>query len=1060
MQPSSNPASPQNRVPVWGILIAIGMALLAGQPYVLGRLVLGTDTTFHAHRLWQTVQMIRDGYIFARWAPDIAYGFGVPLFNAHGPLPYYVAAPLAFLAGGQIYLAYLLALIGFLVLTSVGAYLWLRLHFGEWGGLMGAAAFVFASDVMNNMSLRGTLPEPFAFAMLPFTLWATERVIAGRRNFVWVGALCYAALALNHNATLMLFTPTLLLYALVLTLAHTQGRARVVVLGQLALMLMWGAALAAFYIVPAFIERGDIRLDRLLAKPELNYRNSFLWLGWLLSNPIPLDEAMMARDYPIHLGATTLLLSALALLALARRQRAITVRVLISLALAALCTFMMLPQAQPIWEAAPLLQMLQFVRRFAPLASLWLAPLVAAGGWAVLQLKGRWLRAVFPAIAIGALAVTAFPTQFPQATVPLNRHLDARVVMQDEVDMHAFGTTVAGEYTPASNKELPPPAQSPLLRGGQRLDAASLPAGVTVSQERYRPLDYAVSFAAAQPFTATFHTFVYPGWVAFVDGAAVPMTPSDPYGFIQINVPAGKHMVQVAWGSTPLRRATDIISIAAWLALALCLAWFIYRTIRAILAAGSPRPVSQLSSASDRETQSLQTSLLVLLVMGSLFAFKTFIADVRETPWRTSRFDGQNIKDLAQQVNVNFGGRMIFMGAEHEASVASGGVLNANLYWRVTQQSPDNFSTSLQAVDANGVRIGVSDHQHPSRAPTSWNGVHNYTRDAHALRIAPGTPPGQYTLRVQAAPFDQFDKPLPVLNEAGSVAGVFHELGTFTVQRPVAPPSPSDLHIGQPLTPLTDSPIQLIGFDLPQRAARTGDRLLVNLFWRAQAAPGRDIAFQFVFTGKDGSAISTPARALVEGYATNAWQAGDVWRGTHAVLVPPKLSSGAYAVSVQLEGALAVVLGELQVAAPTRVFEMPSVVMVQRNEFGGVAALVGYTLSPTQAVRGQPVSVALVWQAMSETPVSYKVFVHLLDGAGKLIASDDAIPAQWQRPTPGWATDEFVLDAHTLNLAPDLPAGTYTLRVGLYEEGGAGARLALPGGEVFVVLSRAISVLP
>ena len=1050
---SATPISTPQRVPLWGILIAIGMALLAGQPYVLGRLVLGTDTNFHAHRLWQTVQMIRDGYIFARWAPDIAFGFGVPLFNAHGPLPYYVAAPLAFLTGGQIYLAYLLALIAFLIVTSLGTYFWLRQHFGEWGGLAGAAAFVFASDVMNNMSLRGTLAEPLAFAVLPFILWATERVIAGQgkfiNRFVLVGALGFALLALNHNATLLLFTPLWLLYAGVLTLAQVRGRRRIV-LGQMALILVWGIVLAAFYAVPAFIERNELTLGRILAKPELNYRNSFLSLGWLLSNPIPLDEAMMAREYPIHLGATTLLLAAFALLALAQRQRAITLRVLISLALTALCTFMMLPQALPIWDAIPLLQMLQFARRFAPLASLWLAALVAAGCWAVLQLKvaPRWLQAVAPALAIGALALTAFPTQFPPATVLLGRHLDARVVMQDEEAMSAFGTTLVGEYTPAANKQLPTREKSPLLRGGQRLDPASLPPGATLVREVYDPLNYTVDFQTPQLFTATFNTFFYPGWGAWVDGVPVPITPSDPHGFIQVNVPAGAHQVQVNWGSTPLRRITEIASIAGWatwLALALGGLW---RRAKHN-AIHPPAPAWPIAAS------------IALVALGSLFAFKTLVADTRETSWRTSRFDGQSIKDLTQPVQINFGRRMIFMGAEHDNTVASGGALNANLYWRVAYPSPDNFSTSLQAVDANGVRVGVSDHQHPSRAPTSWNGAHNYTRDVHVLRILPGTPPGPYTLRVQAAPFDQFDKPLPVLNEAGSVAGPFYALGTVTVQRPTAPALPSDLKMSQSLTTLADTtPIQLLGFDLPQRTASTGDRLPVNLFWQARVAPGNDQVFQVVFTSKNGTGVGTAARALVEGYATSAWQAGDVWRGTHSVLVPPKLVSGQYTVSVQRDGAPAVVLGELQVNSPLRVFAMPSVTTKQRAEFGSVAVLAGYTLSPTQAVRGQPVAVALAWQAVNETPLSYKVFVHVMNASGQLVASDDAIPAQWQRPTPGWAAGEFVLDAHTLTLAPDLPAGNYTLRVGLYEEGGASARLALPAGEQFVTLSQILTVLP
>ena len=433
---------------------------------------------------------------------------------------------------------------------------------------------------------------------------------------------------------------------------------------------------------------------------------------------------------------------------------------------------------------------------------------------------------------------------------------------------------------------------------------------------------------------------------------------------------------------------------------------------------------------------------------------------MRETPWRTSRFDGQTIKDLAQKVNIDFGGRMIFMGAEHEPAVASGGSLRASLYWRVARQSSDNFSTSLQAVDANGVRVGVSDHQHPSRAPTSWNTVHNYTRDDHDLRIMPGTPPGRYTLRVQAAPFDLFDKPLPVLNEAGSVAGVFYELGTVEVQRPAAAAAAAGLKMSQVLTAPTSASTQLIGFDLPQHSARTGDRLPVSLFWRAQATIPDDQLFTFVFIDKNGAAVRTPARALVDGYATRAWRAGDVWRGTHMLLVPPSLGSGSYGLFVQLDGAPAIALGDVQLDAPTRSFEMPIVTTPQHAQFGAVMALAGYSMRGSELARGQPFTITLAWQALGETPVSYKVFVHLMNADGRLVVSDDAIPAHWQRPTPGWARGEFVLDTHSFVLPPDLPSGDYLLQVGVYEDSGAGTRLTLPDGGQFVALSKSLRVLP
>jgi hypothetical protein len=108
--------------------------------------------------------------------------------------------------------------------------------------------------------------------------------------------------------------------------------------------------------------------------------------------------------------------------------------------------------------------------------------------------------------------------------------------------------------------------------------------------------------------------------------------------------------------------------------------------------------------------------------------------------------------------------------------------------------------------------------------------------------------------------------------------------------------------------------------------------------------------------------------------------------------------------------------------------------------FEGVGLLVGYSLTQTDAA----LTVTLAWQATATPAGSYHVFVHLEGEAGRIWAQSDGAPAGWSRPTPGWMAGEYILDEHRLALPADLPAGTYSLLVGLYDPQ-SGARVPATG---------------
>jgi hypothetical protein len=83
---------------------------------------------------------------------------------------------------------------------------------------------------------------------------------------------------------------------------------------------------------------------------------------------------------------------------------------------------------------------------------------------------------------------------------------------------------------------------------------------------------------------------------------------------------------------------------------------------------------------------------------------------------------------------------------------------------------------------------------------------------------------------------------------------------------------------------------------------------------------------------------------------------------------------------------------------------------------------------------------------------SYRVFLHLLKPDGSLLTQSDGEPANWTRPTTGWAQGEIILDQRVLQIPADAPPGSYTLLAGLYDPR-TSDRLPLPDGSTAITIT-------
>ncbi len=1024
--------------------LTVGAAALVGlaaaQPLFVGRLPWAADTLIHLYRLVELDHLLRHGYFFSRWAPDLAYGYGFPLFNFYAPLSYYFAEIFR-LVGMDFAPALLATFAAFILVAGLGMYAWAADAFGQRAGLVAAAAYVTAPYLLYNVYHRGALAEVLAMALMPAILWAMTRLAqSGARKYFALTALLYAALFLGHNITALVLTPVIISHAALLS-THRASRIPYHIL-RVAFALLLGLGLSAFFWVPMFFERDLVQIYQLFSPEAFDYRFHFVTLGELLSPPAPADPNLVLPSTPHSIGLIPLALALVALVFRWKqwdRPQKMTAAFAAFLALASL--FLTLPASRLAWDAFSILRFVQFPWRFLGPASLGVAFLAGStfsGRVPVDRLSLVTRHSALVVIVVAGCVIYSFTWQYVPYLAPIARPTVADIARYER-ESGALGTTSAGDYLPGTVKKLPDAnalveryARSDVI---ERFNLASLPSGAQVLASRYRPLSADVTVESQSPFVATFDVFYFAGWQARIDDQPVAITPTDPHGLIGFPVPAGQHRLQIFFGSTPLRIGASIVSLLSLLALVIASLTFDRR----------PSPGGDLRLTTDRSlrpvTCDLRFATWVCIVAIGLIALKSLYLDSRETIFRRTRFDGTRVAGVERPLNVSFDSQVALMGVEPASPVVDmGGSARVALYWRAARQLDADYSVSAQLVDERGFVYGQRDSQHPGGYPTSRWTLNNYARDAHEIALAPGTPPGEYRLRVGVYRVG-IPGGLNVLDANGAPTGKTVDVATILVKRPggILPPrlaAPQPAHLsGATLAP----GMSLLGYDLPQAQVNVGAKLPFTLYWRATAAQTRDLKARLQLSDANGAAIfSTDVAPIGSQFPTSRLQAGDVMRGPDAIRIPASTPGGAFTLRLALvdeSGAAqgdTVELGQVTIRVPQRVMTAPRVEHLAQTDVGTVR-LTGYDLSTTQLAPGATLTVTLTWQVQQEMTSDYKSFVHLLDPSGRLVAGSDAVPANWTRPTTGWIVGEYVADSHTLAIPGHLLPGDYRIEAGLYD---------------------------
>ncbi|GIK41733.1 MAG: hypothetical protein BroJett011_55660 [Chloroflexota bacterium] len=904
------------------------LTLPALTPLFQPTLTRSADGLLHLYRVVALDQLIRQGVFFSRWLPDLAFGYGLPLFVFYAPLSYYLTEGLH-LMGLEMVGAFNASGALALLVAGSGIYLLVRDWFGAKAGALAGVAYVYAPYQLFNLFSRGSLPVTWAGALFPLAFWAFGRLV--RQNRMWdmsLAALTFGAALLMHNISNLLFLPLLLLY-LVIELLFTPYARRLTpgALFRVGLALALGLALAAFFWLPATLEKESAQVQRVITPPDFDYRSNFVSLGQLFSLPRPANTGLLNPPDPLTLGLAQVGLATIGLLAtlfcllkqrisgeLKGTQEAAP-RLLASSPLLLFATlglvvavFMMLPLSVGVWDRLPLIAFVQQPHRLLSVTAFLLAILAGAASAAM---PGR-LSFGFVVGGISLIIVSAVPLLYPRYYASLPAPPTLTGMMAYERATGAIGTTSFGEYLPIWVEQTPHESPlEPLYQTGaaiERLDQAYLPAGARVESAAYSFNRADLTIDAPQPYQAVFHTFYFPGWQATVDGQPAPLAPVTERGLLGVTMPAGQHRLLLQFGETRLRQAANVLSLLA-VAAVIGLGFIAYL---------HPHPSPFIPKGNEEgervpDFRSSQIALLLALALAFLLT-KTLYLDCFDNPLKRV-FDGTRGTGAKVSRKVNFGQQVNLLGYDlDQPQVASGQTFDLTLYWQARQPLTTPYSALAQLVDDQQHLFAGQDNLHPGSLPASRWEPWGFVQDRHAVQAPPGTPPGDYFL--VAGLYDPATwARLPVVT--GGDPGWSDVLPLpVTVTRPTTRPTLAELGIAWPAPqacqPPEDVPANfhpsslslhlcLLGATPEREIIQRSDFLRVGLFWEAVETPVPDYQVGLRFLAADDTVpLTETSRPSFGRYPMPQWVAGERVRDNHALWVPADFPAGTYRLQVQV----------------------------------------------------------------------------------------------------------------------------------------------------------------
>ena len=209
-------------------------------------------------------------------------------------------------------------------------------------------------------------------------------------------------------------------------------------------------------------------------------------------------------------------------------------------------------------------------------------------------------------------------------------------------------------------------------------------------------------------------------------------------------------------------------------------------------------------------------------------------------------------------------------------------------------------------------------------------------------------------------------------------------------------------------------------------------------------------------------------------YRSSVWQPGDKLRIPFRLSIPDNLAAGTYRLGVLIynpetgmglsladapdQPGVEVTRGWLTVGEPTEADFPPPLALESPITWENGLTLTAIGWPATAVKPGTDIPIQFRWQTNEVQTRDLTLFVHLLNEEGEIVAQQDEKPGHGRWPTPGWQIGQQIHHTLTIALPETLPLGSYSFRIGWYDDAGS-----VPLSDVaqeFAIITDSITVVP
>jgi hypothetical protein len=511
------------------------------------------------------------GVAYPRWLPDLAGGYGYPLFVFYQPGYFYLTLLLS-VVSVEPALLHLLSLMALSLVGTTGAYLLVRQHAGRIIALFGAAMFVLTPYLYVNLYVRGDWSELGAMMLTPWPLfflsrWATQASSGQRRGFgASMGmALSLAGIVVSHPITAMFYAPVFVVvaYASGLDIGPIGRRT---FLRETSLAIACALLLSSPYWFTVIEMRKYVNLEAAFVDHYQSVRNvvhprQLFRRGWGFGASA---AANGSDEMSLQLGLLHFAVAVFGAI-LARRSRTVRASFLCYLVLVVAMT----PVATLVWRL-PLLRTAQFPWRILSVTAVLQALCCAGLERAFPRSLPKKLGAAMALLIIGAIwYAPQFSVNPAGRSAPISysyAQLQSDLETRTRREFHVF--SLQNEFLPKTAQR-----QRPAQPRGDAAMVLGSPGTTTHRLPGDSPYRISYRIDAHDGGAALVNQLYLPGWRAVVNGVVMPRALLEKYltvdGRMVVPVPAGSTTVE-AWydgpPGWPLRDLVILLGMAAYLA--------------------------------------------------------------------------------------------------------------------------------------------------------------------------------------------------------------------------------------------------------------------------------------------------------------------------------------------------------------------------------------------------------------------------------------------------------------------------------------------------------------